>query len=235
VTGVDTDSRIVLATGIVKYFTDLVQNKKIPLSLNRQKILTRLSEINSKLMVLKWSYKPLEQVLLSKELRAIEIYAKEIFDELPENWQEMLNSRGLEGRRSVANLLFLRNFFYTMRERMKEGFSDDFADTIDILCGEILSIEKIDAKNWKCLVTDGKARYNVVTNIANLRKGDIVPIAKLPPEIIYGVLSEGMFMGSSDGIKKFTSEDVGKRPELEDKDLGQARGILEQHFLGKKH
>ncbi|MHA1212451.1 MAG: hypothetical protein ACTSSH_08325, partial [Candidatus Heimdallarchaeota archaeon] len=96
----DTDSRIVIAIGVVKSLTDIVQNKKIPLTLNRQKIMTRLSEINSKLMALKWSYKPLEQVLHSKELREIEIFAKEIFDELPEKWVEMLSSRGVEGKKS---------------------------------------------------------------------------------------------------------------------------------------
>jgi len=231
---VDTDSRIVIAIGVVKSLTDIVQNKKIPLTLNRQKIMTRLSEINSKLMALKWSYKPLEQVLHSKELREIEIFAKEIFDELPEKWVEMLSSRGVEGKKSVAELTYLRDFFYTMRERITKGFSDDYADAIDIFCGEILSIEKLDAKNWKCVVADGQARYNVITNISDLKKGEVVPIAKLPPQIVHGVLSEGMFMGSSAGIKKFTSEEVGKRPELEDKDLGQARGILQEYFVNKK-
>ncbi|MHA1220775.1 MAG: hypothetical protein ACTSQB_03485 [Candidatus Heimdallarchaeota archaeon] len=230
----DTDSRIVIAIGVVKSLTDIVQNKKIPLTLNRQKIMTRLSEINSKLMALKWSYKPLEQVLHSKELREIEIFAKEIFDELPEKWVEMLSSRGVEGKKSVAELTYLRDFFYTMRERITKGFSDDYADAIDIFCGEILSIEKLDAKNWKCVVADGQARYNVITNISDLKKGEVVPIAKLPPQIVHGVLSEGMFMGSSAGIKKFTSEEVGKRPELEDKDLGQARGILQEYFVNKK-
>ena len=85
--GIDADVRLNIAEGIVKEFTDLVRNKKIPLTINKQKILTRLNEIKSKLMALKWSYKPQEQVLLSKELRDIEIFIKEIFDEFPENWE----------------------------------------------------------------------------------------------------------------------------------------------------
>ncbi len=229
-TGIDSDARIVIAEGITNEFTDLVQNKRIPLTLNRQKILSRLSEIRSKLMALKWGYKPLEQILLSKELRDIEIFAKDIFDSFPERWEEILSSRGMEGKLSVANLLFIRNFFYTMRERLTKGLSDDYADTIDILCGEILSVDQLDTKNWKCLVTDGVARYNVATNIAGLKKGDILPIAKLPPQIIHGVLSEGMFIDS----KEFTKDDVGKRPELSDKELGQARGLLERQYVSKK-
>jgi predicted RNA-binding protein with EMAP domain len=121
-----------------------------------------------------------------------------------------------------------------MRERLKDGFSDDYADAIDILCGEIISIDSIDSSNWNCIVTDGKARYNVVTNIAGLKKGEIVPIAKLPPQIVHGVLSEGMFAGSSKGLQRFTSEEVGKRPNLSDKELGQARGILENIYVSKK-
>ncbi|NHJ49181.1 MAG: hypothetical protein FK733_15440 [Asgard group archaeon] len=233
-TGIDSDSRLVIAEGIIKQFTDLVQNKKIPLTLNKQKVLSRLSEMKSKLMALKWSYKPLEQVLHSKELREIEINAKDIFDSFPENWEQRLSTQGLDGRKSVADLTYMRMFFYSMRERIKEGFSDDFADAIDILCGEIISIEAINSSNWNCIVTDGKARYNVVTNIEGIKKGEVVPIAKLPPQIVHGILSEGMFAGSSRGLQRFTSEEVGKQPDLTDKELGQARGILEQIYVSKK-
>lgn len=232
--GIDSDSRLIIAEGIVKQFTNIVQNRKIPLTLNRQKIMTRLSEINSKLKALKWSYKPLEQVLRSKELRDIEINAKEIFDTFPEKWEDRLASQGLEGKNSVATLSYIRNYFYSMRERLTKGLSDDFADAIDILCGEIIGIETIDSTNWKCTVTDGQARYNVVTNIPGVKKGEIIPIAKLPPQIVHGILSEGMFAGSSKGLQRFTNDDVGKRPDLSDKELGQSRGILEKLFVSKK-
>lgn len=232
--GIDSDARIILAEGIVKRFTGMVQNRKIPLSMDRQKILSRLSEINSKIMALKWSYKPLDKVLQSKELRNIEILVKDIFDTFPEKWEEMLTSRGLEGRETTGLLLFMRNFFYRLRERLTNGLSDDFADTIDILCGEIQIIEKADGSTWKCMVTDGQARYNILTNISGLKKGDVLPIAKLPPQVIHGIFSEGMFMSAPKEELKFTKEDVGKRPELTDKELGQARGILESMFLHKK-
>jgi predicted RNA-binding protein with EMAP domain len=232
-TGIDSDSRIILAEGITKYFTELVKSKRIPLTLNRPKIQSRISEINSKLMSLKWSYKPVEQILHSKDLRDIEISVKDIFDSFPEKWDEILSTRGIEGKNTSAILIFIRDFFYRLRERLTNGFSVDFADAIDILCGEVLSVENLDAKNWKCLVTDGVARYQVATNIAGLKKGDIVPIAKLPSQIIHGVHSQGMFLGSPDS-SKYSSDDVGKRPELTDKELGQARGILERFFVSKK-
>ena len=96
--GIETDSRLILAEGIAKFFSQMVQNKQIPLTMNRDKIMSRLSEVNSKIMALKWSYKPLEQVLLSKELRDIEIFIKEIFDSFPEKWEDMLASRGIDGK-----------------------------------------------------------------------------------------------------------------------------------------
>lgn len=232
-TGIENDVRLILAENIAKYLEQMVKNRKIPLSINRQKILTRLSEINSKIMALKWSYQPLEQVLHSKQLRDIEIFAKDIFDSFPENWEETLASRGQEGKLTSKILKYMRNFFYTLRARITDGFSDDYADAIEILCGEIQSIEKVDATTWKCLVTDGIDRYHVVTNIEDLKKGDVVPIAKLPPQIVHGVLSEGMFMGSSKGIQKFSKEEVGKKPTLTDKELGQSRGIIERFFVSK--
>ncbi|NHJ31649.1 MAG: hypothetical protein FK732_02190 [Asgard group archaeon] len=232
--GIDSDSRLIIAEGMVKQFTDLIQNRKIPLTLNRQKILTRLSEINSKLKALKWSYKPLEQVLHSKDLRDIEINAKEIFDSFPEKWEDRLTSQGFEGKNSVAVLTYIKNFFYSIRERITKGFSDDFADAIEIFCGEIIGIEAIDSANWKCIVADGHARYNVVTNIPEIKKGEIVPIAKIPPQVVHGILSEGMFAGSSKGLQRFTKDEVGKRPDLSNKELGQSRGILEKLYVGKK-
>ena len=232
--GIDSDSRIAIAEGIVKQFNDLILNRKIPLSLNREKIMTRLGEIKSKLMALKWSYKPLESILQSKELREIEIYAKDIFDSFPDKWEDTLTARGLEGKKSVALLNYMKNYFYRLRERLTTGLSNDYAKAIDILCGEILTIENIDNKNKKCLVTDGISRYFVVTNIEELKKGDVIPIAKLPPQIIYDILYEGMFVGTSKGIRKFSKEDVSKRPDLTNEELGQTRGILEQLYVSKK-
>jgi len=75
--GIESDARIILAEGIVKRFNDMVKNRQIPLTMDRQKVISRLSEINSKLMALKWSYKPLDKVLQSKELRDIEIFVKD--------------------------------------------------------------------------------------------------------------------------------------------------------------
>ena len=232
--GVESDLRIILAEGVTKFFANMVRNRQIPLSMNREKVLHRLTEINSKLMALKWSYLPLEQVLLSKDFRAIEIFAKEIFDSFPPNWEETLGSRGTEGQRLVGLLKFIRDFYYRLRERMSTGFSEDLSDAMDIFCGEVLSIDLVSKGVWKCLVADGQARYNVITAIEGVKKGEIVPIAKLPPQIVHGIYSEGMFMGSSEGLRRFTKEDIGKRPELTDKELGQSRGILKQQFLSQK-
>ncbi|MBD3189935.1 MAG: hypothetical protein GF308_04800 [Candidatus Heimdallarchaeota archaeon] len=229
--GVDTDARIALGIGITKKFKNMVKNKQVPLTMNRDKIIKRLSEIESKFMALKWSYLPLEQILLSKNLRTIEILAKEIFDSFPNNWEEVLSSRGLEGKKTAGTLQFFRDFYYQLRDRISKGFSDDLAASIDVLCGEILSIEPIDEGIWKCLVADDKTRYFVVTNIPDLKKGDVVPIAKLPPDVVHGVYSQGMFAGSSKGLSCCDKENIGKRPKLTDKELGQARGILEQEFL----
>lgn len=233
-TGIDSDARIILAEEMAKYLYQMVLNKRIPLTMNRQKIMTNLDEINSKIMALKWSYKPLEGVLHSKELRDIEIYMKEIFDSFPEKWEDMLTSRGQDGKLTTKLLVYIREYFYRLRERLTNGFSDDFADTFDIRCGEIQTIEKVEGNNWKCLVTDGVSRYNVLTNIEGLKKGEVLPIAKLPPQIIHDVLSEGMFMGSAKTIRPFSKDEIGKRPELSDKELGQSRGIIERFFAHKK-
>ena len=163
--GIDADSRIILAEGIIRKFNDMIKNRQIPLSVNRDKLLARLSETNSKIMALKWSYKPLEQILLSKELRDIEIFMKEVFDSFPDKWEVILTNRGMDGRQLTGLLVFMRDFFYRLRERLTAGLSDDFADCIDILTGEVQTVEKHDSSTWKCMVTDGIARYNVITNV----------------------------------------------------------------------
>jgi hypothetical protein len=232
--GIEADTRIIIAEGIVNHFTDMIKTRQIPLSLNREKLLKRLSEIKSNLMALKWSYKPVEQIQHSKELRQIEMLSKDIFDSFPPNWEETLNSRGIQGKQTAGLLNYIKHFFYSLRKRLQEGFSDDYADAFDIRAGEILSLEKVGNSIWKCLVTDGSKRYYVATNIPDLKKGEVVPIAILPPQIVHDVYSEGMFMGSSKGMTKLSKEDVGTKPDLSDKELGQARGIMEQFFTKKK-
>jgi hypothetical protein len=234
VANTDSDVHLLLTEKITTYFSDMVKNRHLPLTLNRERIMKRLEEVKSKVMKLKWSYLPIEQVLHSKELRAIEKIIKEIIDSFPKNWQTILEGRGIEGKRIASLVTFIQKHYFSLRERLKEhGFSEDYGDTIDIYCGEVLQIESIDKENWKCMVTDDHDRYNVITNIDGIKKGEVIPIARLPPQVIHGVLSEGMFMVSDDR-SRFTKDDIGKRPSLTEKELGQARGIIKNFFDKKK-
>jgi predicted RNA-binding protein with EMAP domain len=48
---------------------------------------------------------------------------------------------------------------------------------------------------WNTRVTDGKAEYDVVTNLSGVATGSVLAAAFLPPRDIGGTISEAMFLG----------------------------------------
>jgi len=65
-------------------------------------------------------------------------------------------------------------------------------------------------------VTDGLETYEIVTNDQTVKRGDVLPLAFLPPKNILGVISEGMFVGGREGIKRVSEGLVGSKPVLDE-------------------
>ena len=98
---------------------------------------------------------------------------------------------------------------------------------IDIKTGEIVSVGKSD-KLLICNVNLGDKAITVVTNDLTVKEGNRVGVAMLPPSVIMGVTSEGMFLGAGDGVLKEVEGNLGEMPHgIPLESLNETRNLVE--------
>jgi predicted RNA-binding protein with EMAP domain len=104
---------------------------------------------------------------------------------------------------------------------------------VDIVVGEIMSVSKHGDSLMITNVNTGKHAIKVITNDLNVKEGDHVGIAMLPPMNFLGILSEGMFLGNGSNILKEVEGELGSMPKgIPIKSLNGTRNLVE-NFLKK--
>ena len=122
---------------------------------------------------------------------------------------------------------FALNTISTVDKRLSLGPINDPVIGIDIKTGEIVSIQKLD-KLLVCNVNFGDTALTVVTNDLTVKEGNRVGVAILPPSVFMGVASEGMFLGSGNGVLKEVEGDLGEMPRGIPLDsLNETRNLVE--------
>jgi len=128
---------------------------------------------------------------------------------------------------SIAKMKFALNTIATVDRRLLLGPINDPVIGIDIKTGEIVSIQKFD-NLLVCNVNLGNKAITVVTNDLTVKEGNTVGIAMLPPSVFRGVTSEGMFLGSGDGVLKEVDGNLGEMPHgIPLESLNETRNLVE--------
>ncbi len=122
---------------------------------------------------------------------------------------------------------FALNTISSVDNILKLGPINDPVIGIDIKTGEVVSIGKTD-KLLVCNVNLGDRAITVVTNDTQVKEGNRVGVALLPPSVFMGVVSEGMFLGAGDGVLKDVEGELGKMPHGIPLDaLNETRNLVE--------
>ncbi|HMK54782.1 MAG TPA: tRNA-binding protein [Methanobacteriaceae archaeon] len=135
----------------------------------------------------------------------------------------------------LAKIKFFLNTVQGIRERLLLGEINDPIIGIDIKKGEILSVAKHPnaEKLLICNLNLGERAITVVTNDLTMKEGDEVAVAILPPETFMGITSEGMFLGTSEGVLKNVEGKMGKMPHgIPLNSLNEARNMVEAFLQG---
>jgi len=66
-----------------------------------------------------------------------------------------------------------------------------------------------------------------------IRKEDSVAVALLPPKNLRGIISEGMFLGSSEGVLKNVRGNPGEWAEVPEDALKEARNFINEFLKSK--
>lgn len=169
---------------------------------------TLLDELSGKLAALRYSYMDDPELLAYDDTRAIARGAQRIAELLQEHaaGEDRLAFARFFGRCAGGLVEALK------RDATLEGITP-------VAVGEVLSADKLPKTKslLRCRVKAFGQTLQIVTNLTDTRRGDLMKVASVPPAEVMGLLSEAQFVGRAGA-----GSTVGERPELT---AGEAREI----------
>ncbi|RLF73153.1 MAG: tRNA-binding protein [Thermoplasmata archaeon] len=224
------DPRILLAERTCRYFENILANAKLPGRWDRRGALEALKKISSKVQEMKFSYIPPAELSRSEMAAEIQKKTARILECLGgEGWAERFLEAAKREERGrveehISRIRFSLNILYNLPARLALGEVSEPAYAVDIRAGRILSASAHPGRKelTLCKVSMGRA-LTVITNVKGVEEGATYAISLLPPRRIGGVLSEGMFLGSEDGLLKVEKGEGELLRRVEDKYLKEVR------------
>ena len=135
----------------------------------------------------------------------------------------------------VAKIQFFLNTIKGLHTRLSYGPIDDPIIGIDTVVGEILSVSKHPKADslMICNVNLKKRAITVITNNLDVKEGNRVAVALLPPQTFMEIVSEGMFLGVGGVILKEVEGELGGLPTgIPMESLKDSKNLIET-FLQK--
>ncbi len=200
---------------------------------NKKKCLTSARAMLPEIQIMYFSYMEPSDLANSTQIKDMKERVKDITDALGgERWHlqflKLVNKAEKQKlEESIAKMKFALNTISTVDTRLRLGPINDPVIGIDIKTGEIVSIQKMD-KLLVCNVNFGNTAITVVTNDLTVKEGNRVAVAILPPSVFKGVTSEGMFLGTGEGVLQDVEGNLGDMPHGIPLDsLNETRNLVE--------
>ncbi len=174
-----------------------------------------IKEIEAKIMEIKYSYGEIED--LKPYLEEIRKMCHTVISAIGgDAWVKKLREMKFS-QQTIAMIKFCLNILYNLENRLRLPDYPEYA--VDIRVGEIESVMKHpNADKLRiCNVNVGKV-ITVVTNIPDVKEGEKLAVALLPPAEFFGVVSEGMFLSHS-----LKEGNPGELPQLTEEERNNAR------------
>lgn len=216
------DYRILVAEDALRRLESRVRSWGMPYPLNRSVAESLLSKVRSLLMSIKYSYLPLNYLLSSQQLKELASLTKELSKYLlpPPNFRVS----GESAKLALAEIKYSLLILLGLRSRLALGEENLPEYGVDVIGVEVVTVSKHPRadKLWVLKVGTEKFSLTVITNIPNVKKGEVRAVAILPPINLHGVISEAMIV--SDPIP---NEYRGRRPPNDLLHINELRATVE--------
>ncbi len=236
------DYRILIAVKSKELFMRTVQTGAFRGHWNKKMALESADNMDAHFQSLLYSYLEGDELSNSPDVNKLEEEANYVIHYLGgEEWNHIfLNKAPKEEREkteeNVAKVQFFLNTILGLRHRLSLGPINDPIIGIDILVGEIMSVSKHPNADslMICNVNLKKRAITVVTNNLDVKEGNHVAVAMLPPQSFMDIASEGMFLGVNGVVLKDVKGKLGELPNgIPMESLNDTRNLIEG-FLQKK-
>ena len=201
------DYRLLLIKEAVSILESIVHmwNLNYPIHKNKAlKLIKSARRLTDKIL---YSYLPLDYLLKNDSLAELSSLAKALAKELLPPKGVPIN---IKSKELVAEIRYSLLQMINLKSKLMLGEDNKPEYAVDIVGVEIVSVRK-HPKASKLLITKGGTpsySFTIVTNLMDVRKGEVRAAAILPPKNFFGVISEAMYC--SNPIPKVW---IGKRPD----------------------
>lgn len=184
--------RILAAEDAVTRLSRRIRQWGMPWPFNRSRALEHLEEVKRSLLKIKYSYLPVDLILESEELKMIVEGARRLKEELlPQTVPRLEAGKAL----ALAEIKYALLILLGLPNRIKLGEQNHPEYAVDIVGVEVTRVARLEGSE-RLKVTRasaGRAVFTIVTNIQDLRVGEVRAAALLPPAEFMGVVSEAMY------------------------------------------
>ncbi|ADI32676.1 tRNA-binding protein [Staphylothermus hellenicus] len=186
------DYRFIIAEDAVNRLRKIIVNWQLPYHIDKNKALKIVDEIKSRVMRMKYSFLPITLLLSMREFEEITNYSTELSKILLQN--KPIGSKKSKYQLLISEIRYSLWILMGLKHRFRFGEQNLPEYAIDVIGAEIFLVQKHSSadKLWVLKCGTEKFSFTVVTNIPNIRKGEVRGVAILPPVEFMGIVSEAM-------------------------------------------
>ncbi|GEM_PF-709529 len=192
------DYRIMLLEDAVDRLAMRIKNWGLPFPINKGRLESLVKDVKNTVYRIKYSFLPANILLNSSDVIELERLGKQLHREIFENFDAMKTRVRLTVKQKliVAEIKYCLWMILGFRRRLKHGDNNLPEYAVDVLGVEILSVQKHpSASNLKVLKAGTeKFGFIIITNIKNIKSGEVRAVAILPPKEFMGIISEAMIV-----------------------------------------
>lgn len=235
------DYRLLVAEKAVELFLKTVEHAKFKGKWNKKGAIQLAKEMIPEIQAMRYSYVEPKELIETPQMNALKEKAEGIIEALGgEDWHHRFISLADKNERekveeAVAKVRFFLNTILGLDKRLALGKINDPVIAVDIKVGEVMSVGKHPNAD-RLLVTNvniGDRAVTVVTNDLNVKEGNRVAVALLPPANFRGIVSEGMFLGAGEGVLKDVKGEIGGLPKgVPLEAFNETRNLVEAFLKG---
>ena len=187
------DYRVLVAEDALARIEKTVRDWRLPYQIKKDKVQEILRNLKAVLLRLKYSYLPIDVILKSEELAEItrlSVELKAII--LP---KKILEGFSLRHRYKIAEIRYSLAILLGLKHRLMLGETNDPRNAVDVFGFRVAVVKPhSELKNlYITKVSSEKFSLTVVTNISNIKRGEVRGVAILPPRLFGEIISEGMY------------------------------------------
>ncbi|MHC1591838.1 MAG: hypothetical protein ACXQS8_07120 [Candidatus Helarchaeales archaeon] len=221
---VSKDNRILIVERVLEELKELTVQKKYKLPASKEKTLEAIKRLNSAIKKIKYSYISPLDLVNDAIVKEFDLMANQFWEAILKNMTEIEKNKFISAR-----LHFIFNILRGFKKRLELGNENTIENAIDVIAARIISVTTLDRKQGlkTCRVGDETRIFNVVTNLASVKKDMILPIAILPPRQFGTEVSEAMFCSEKD-LSGDSNVEVGQRVKLPKEQLKEVNNQVIQ-------